>query len=101
MTKVSLSSQEQTLSEVWQWYQYMDKALGDSQTKVINALDSGATVSEFFLMTKDEIIGYFSWHKEELDRLVSLNLIASAEASLRIDYLTRVYDKKRILSVEN
>jgi len=95
MTKVSFSSQELSLSKVWQWYQRTDKALDDYQTEVINAVTSGASLPDFFGMAKDEIIEEFAWHKDELDRLVSLNLIASAEASLRIDYFTRVYEKKK------
>jgi hypothetical protein len=46
-------------------------------------------------MTKEEIIDDFIWQTEELERLVCLNLIASAEATIRIDYLTRVYEKKK------
>jgi hypothetical protein len=51
MTKVSLSHQELTLSEVWQWYQKMDSAIEHYQTEVINALLSGKEVSrlKFFL----------------------------------------------------
>ena len=57
MTKVSLSHQELTLSEVWQWYQKMDSAIDHYQTEVINALLSGKEVSDIFLgMTKEEII---------------------------------------------
>jgi hypothetical protein len=101
MTKVSFSSQALSLSEIWQWYQHEDKALDDYQAKIIKANVSGVNVPDFFGMAKDEIIEYFSWQKEELDRLVSLNLIASAEASLRIDYLTRVYERRKdILSRE-
>ena len=96
MTKVSLSHQELTLSEVWQWYQKMDSAIDHYQTEVINALLSGKEVSDIFLgMTKEEIIEDFIWQTEELERLVCLNLIASAEATIRIDYLTRVYEKKK------
>jgi len=96
MTKVSLSHQELTLSEVWQWYQILDHAIDHYQIEVTNALLSGREVSDIFLgMVKEEIIEYFVWQTEELDRLVSLNLMASAEATIRIDYLTRVYEKKK------
>jgi hypothetical protein len=96
MTRVSFSHQELTLSEVWQWYQNLDSAIDCYQTEVINALLSGKKVADIFLgMTKEEIIEDFVWQTEELDRLVCLNLIASAEATIRIDYLTRVYEKKK------
>jgi len=93
---VSLSHQELTLSEVWQWYQNLDNAIDYYQIEVTNALLSGKEVSDIFLgMTKEEIIDYFVWQTEELERSVCLNLIASAEATIRIDYLTRVYEKKK------
>ncbi len=95
MTKVSFSSQELSLSKVWRWYQEMDKALDDYQTEIINTRTEEISVSVFFGMAKNEIIEEFTWQKNELDRLVSFNLIASAEASLRIDYLTRVYEKRK------
>ena len=96
MTKVSLSHQELTLSEVWQWYQNLDSAIDHYQIEVTNALLSGKEVSDIFLgMTKEEIINYFIWQTEELEKSVCFNLIASAEATIRIDYLTRVYEKKK------
>ncbi len=96
MTRVSFSGQEVSLSYIWQWYQETEKAINHYKIMVINSLTSGARMSDTFLsMTKDEIIEHFTEQKEELEKLVSLDFIASAEASLRVDYLTRVYNKNK------
>jgi len=46
-------------------------------------------------MTKEDILNYFSEQKSELENLVSLNIMASVEATIRIDYLNRVYTRKK------
>ena len=96
MTRVSFSGQEVSLSYVWQWYQETEKAINHYKILVINSLTSGARMPDTFLsMTKDEILEHFTGQQEELEKLVSFDFVASAEASLRLDYLTRVYNKKK------
>ncbi|MDM8561249.1 hypothetical protein [Candidatus Parabeggiatoa sp. HSG14] len=96
MTRVSFSGQEISLSYIWQWYQETEKAINHYKIMVINSLTSSVNMPDTFLsMTKDEILEHFAEQQEELEKLVSLDFVASVEASLRIDYLTRVYNKKK------
>lgn len=94
MTKVIFSGKEQSL--IWQWYEDIQAALNSYQRDILNALFQGKFVNEPFLfMTKEEVLNYFAQQKTELEYLVSLNIMASVEATIRIDYLKRVYARKK------
>lgn len=96
MNRVSFSDETVSISYVWKWYQDIKSAIIHYETKVIRDLLSGEEVSRsFWGMTPTEITGYFSEHKIELENLVNLEIIASAEAAIRIDYLTRVYKRQK------
>jgi hypothetical protein len=84
------SGEELSLTKIWEWYEETEQAINLYQQGVINGLISDKHVSETFSgMTRKEVKQYFSDHKEELEHIVSLDIIASTEASLRIDYLRR------------
>jgi hypothetical protein len=96
MTKVIFSGKEQSLIVIWQWYEDIQAALNSYQRDILNALFQGKFVNEPFLfMTKEEVLNYFAQQKTELEYLVSLNIMASVEAAIRIDYLKRVYARKK------
>ena len=66
------------------------------QREILNALFQGKSVNEPFLfMTKENVLDYFAKQKTELENLVSLNIMASVEAAIRMDYLKRVYARKK------
>jgi hypothetical protein len=82
------SGEELSLITIWEWYEETEQALNLYQQEVINRLIYGERLSETFSgMTRKEVKQYFYDHK--LEHVVSLNLIASTEASLRVDYLRR------------
>ncbi len=84
------SGEELSLIRIWEWYEETEQAINLYQQEVINGLISGKRVSETFSsMTRKEVKQYFSDHKKELEHVISLNIIASTEASLRVDYLRR------------
>jgi len=84
------SGEELRLIRIWEWYEETEQAINLYQQEVINGLISGKCVSETFSgMTRKEVKQYFSDHKKELEHVVSLDIIASTEASLRVDYLRR------------
>jgi hypothetical protein len=90
-SKFASSGEQLSLTKIWIWYEETEQALNIYQQEVTHALISGKSVSSTFSgMTRKDINQYFFQHKKELEQLVSLNLMASAEASLRVDYLTRV-----------
>jgi hypothetical protein len=90
-SRFASSGEQLSLMKIWTWYEETEQALDIYQQEVTHVLVSGKSVSETFSgMTRKDLNQYFFQHKKELEQLVSLNLMASAEASLRLDYLTRV-----------
>jgi len=86
--------ERQTLTEILDWYRGMVEALVDQRAAVLHAIQSGSAVSaRFFGMDQAGLDAYFDAQRRELDRLTMLNLVASAEASIKDDYFHRVRRK--------
>ena len=92
MTLAFDSLQRKTIQEVLEWYNYQAEILGREKTRVLAELRSGVIPSDsrFFTMNRDDIEDFFNLHRNELDFLAMLDLMSAAEASLRLDYLSRV-----------
>lgn len=96
MINFSPSHTEVSLPVIREWYEETSHAIDAYKANVLAAVKQGTTVSSVFSgMTRRDIDRYFERHQQELDYLVSLNLIASAEASLKLDYFKRVNRKPR------
>ncbi len=90
-SRFASSGEQLSLMTIWKWSEETEQALDIYQQEVTRLLVSGKSISKTFSgMTRKDINPYFFQHKKELEQLVSLNLMASAEASLRLDYLRRV-----------
>lgn len=91
--RVSLSGDEKTIGDIWDWFGLQQqlsnvKKLDIKQQVQSNQFDAG---SRFNGMTLEDIDGFFY----ELHAVTMLDLMAAAEAAIRVDYLTRVYDRKK------
>ena len=97
MTPVPRSSQERTIQAVWDWYEFQSRILADEQQRVLRALRNGAIPrdSRFFALTRDELDCFFDEHRRELDYLVMLSILTSAEAAIRIDFFARVKQRRK------
>lgn len=97
MTSVSRSRQERTIHAVWDWYQFQSKILMDERERVLESLrhDAIPSNSRFFALTHDEVDIFFEAHRRELDFLVMLSLLASAEAAIRNDFIGRIKERRR------
>jgi len=97
MTRVARSYQERTIQAVWDWYEFQSRILADEHARVFLAFRGGAIPqdSRFFALTHDEIDGFFDEHRRELDYLVMLDLLTSAEAAIRIDFSARVEERRK------
>ena len=97
MSIISFSEDEKSIEEIWNWYEDQIEALRDFRYKVISAVSSPKIqVNEkFFNLTLAEIEEYFSDSEEELEHLVSLNLVSATEALLRLDFLRKVEAKDK------
>lgn len=94
--RVSLSREKLGIEQIWDWYETTSEALNLYKIKLKNlVLNSEAMTEGFEGYSINEIDYYFLKQNEELEQLTSLNLLASVEASFRVDFLSRVYNKKR------
>lgn len=88
------SAEQQTLDEIREWYRGVIDALLDQRALAQQAIrQSSAAATRFVGMTEADLDAYYDLQRRELDRLTMLNLVASAEATIKIDYFRRVGEK--------
>lgn len=85
----------QKLDEIRIWHGRVVESLSDQRATVQKAIQDGSSVApRYMLMEEAEVGAEFDDLQRELDRLTMLNLVASAEASIKLDYLSRIQSKK-------
>jgi hypothetical protein len=85
------SAEPQTLEEILAWRNGVLAALDAQLGSVIRALQDGSPVPDaFFGLSEEGAEQYHEARCREVDRLTTFNLIASAEATVRVDYVRRV-----------
>lgn len=90
------TAEPQTLDEVREWHRGMVESLLEHRGGILRAIRGGLAVAPGFAgMTEGEVDAYFDVQRRELDRLTVLNFVASAEATIKIDYFRRVGGKLR------
>lgn len=85
------SAEPQTLDDILAWWNDVVAALDTQLASVLRAILDGSPVPDAFVGLSEE--GAEKYHEarcREVDRLTTFNLIASAEATVRIDYIRRV-----------
>jgi hypothetical protein len=88
------TAEPQTLDEILDWHRGIVDALVDQRRSVNHAIRTSATVASRFIgMTEADVDVYYDAQRRELDRLTMLNLVASAEATIRRDYFRRVEEE--------
>lgn len=95
------TSEPQTLVEICDWHSGIIDALVERRASIQHAIRQGSAVAPRFVgMTEGEVDAHYDADRRELDRLTVLNLVASAEGTLKVDYFRRVEKKlKDALSV--
>lgn len=84
----------ETLDEIRDWHSGIVDALVDQRATVQHAVRAGTVVASRFIgMTEDDVEACYDAQRRELDRLTALNLVASAEATVKVDYFRRVGEK--------
>lgn len=90
--KVSFSNASQTLEEISDYYQIMTEAL----RKYYNVTNMSHSIPPRFVgLSREELEKELNEKLNELDKNVSLSLLSAIEASLRIDYLNRIYRREK------
>lgn len=88
------TGERQTLDEIRDWHRGMVESILNHRASVQQAIRSASPVAPRFVsMTEDDVEDYFDAQRLELDRLTVLNFVASAEATIRVDYFRRVGEK--------
>jgi len=96
MTRVSFFPERRTAPEIMEWYASVKRALEAREQSVLTAIDEErATPGEFLGMTADEVSTWFEEHRSELELAAILLLLTESEAVLRVDYLVRVYQRRK------
>ena len=79
-------AEAQSLDEIREWHRGVADALLDRRASVLVAIRMGSAIApRFFGMTEAEVDDYHDAQRRELDRLTVLNLVASAEATIKVD----------------
>ncbi len=93
----TLSGEEQSLQEVWGWYEFQRALIGEEKSRVLDALAGGGSLamSRYVGKTREELEGDFAHQTVGLARVTMLGMLASTEAALRIDFIQRVANKKK------
>jgi len=88
------AAERQSLGAIRDWHRGMIEALVDQRALVLRAIRDGSPVAARFVgRTETDVDTYYDAQRRELDRLTALNLVVSAEATIRNDYARRVRDK--------
>lgn len=94
--EVPADAEPQTLSEIMEWHRDLRDALLLRRATIRDAIFQSSHVPERFSgMTEEDVEAWFHACRRELDRLTVLNLVASSEASLKIDFFRRVHEKRK------
>lgn len=97
----SATAEPQTLDEIRDWHRDIVDALIDHRASIQHAIRHGSAIAPRFVgMTEGEVDAHYDADRRELDRLTVLNLVASAEGTLKVDYFRRVAERRKdLLSV--
>jgi hypothetical protein len=93
----TLSSQEQSLGIVWQWYEFQRSLIGEEKGRLFGAMARGESPAEsrYFGKTREELDADFAFQAYELSLLSMFGMLASTEATLRVDFIVRVSNREK------
>lgn len=81
----------QTLDEIREWRNDVVDALVCQRASVQRSIRTGSVGWHRFVgMTESDLDAWYDAQRRELDRLTVLNLVASAEATVKVDFFRRV-----------
>ncbi len=95
--RVSISSNRIGVDDVWEYYETMRAAIVQSAETAKQSLLEGTDRRDprLFGMNLTELDAYFENLFDEADQQACLFLIASAEATIRVDFHERVNEKRK------
>lgn len=94
---VSLSGLEKSIKYIWKWYELHNKLSLRKKTEIKKVLQQQQSFTQvdnqyayFYGMSENEFEEFF----REVDYLVMMDLLASAEAAMKVDYVNRANKRK-------
>ena len=95
--RVSINSNQIGVDDVWEYYETMRAAIVQFAGMARQTLAKGADLQDprLFGMDLAELEAYFESLLDEADKQACLFLITSAEATIRVDFLERVYERRK------
>jgi len=98
MKRVSLSSQEKTITSVWEWYEAVRSISLRDKGRIRASIqvqpgDAAGVPEAFVGMTLPDIDEWYSDKLRELDWVTCLELLAATEAALTVDFHIRVRNR--------
>ncbi|MFS0644680.1 hypothetical protein [Siminovitchia sp. 179-K 8D1 HS] len=90
--RITFSGETRELDQIYLFFNDTRQAL----THYKQSIKKGRIVADQFIgFTPNELDEWFNQHLEELEKLVCLEMLSSTEAALRMDYLKRIYNRKK------
>ncbi len=92
------------IDRIWIWYEYQLALLGESRANILRPTSSGfnatgqvlkAHEARFVGLTLNEVQEFFDAQRGQLELLTMFEILATAEAVLRIDFRIRVDARKK------
>lgn len=92
------------IDDVWKWFEYQIALIGESRAHILRLLGSGPSLAsqvtrlledQFLGLTKREVAEFFDAQTGQLERLTMFEILATTEAVLRLDFITRVAARKK------
>lgn len=96
--RVSFSGQEQDLADIARTFNLLRNSLVRYRDRLLNEVAHGTLGNvppNLVGCSIQEVEEYFANEIEELERLLSFNVIAATEARFKKDYLLRVYNRRK------
>ncbi len=95
MWNPSLSGQEQTVEQIWEWYEEVSEAIAEKREKLQNLLGNNPSnvPEKFFYMSEKDIEHHFEILQSDVDVYACMAFVASFEASLYVDTVKRIGKK--------
>ena len=91
--KLSISNQNKSIEDILEWYRVTRNSLDENEKLIVS--NQNSTIQQFIGLTQQEVEEYFEYAKDELEKLVCLDLLSAIEAALKVDYTIRVEKKKK------
>ena len=91
--KINISNQNKSIEEILEWYRITENSLYENEKLIIT--NRNTSLNKFYGETPEQVKNEFKYVKDELDKMVCLDMLSAIEAALKVDYIVRAKGKKK------